>query len=290
MSTGTGILISTCGKYRGLAEFTAEEISRAWPAHPELLFSGLEDGERALPLRDDARNWMKVTRSACDDLLAAGWTAAYVVLDDHPPLGPGHGSHLNETLPRMMAEMRAVSVSLSGYGQGRRRHGSSVKWEGHDFDLCSPDEPWKFPLHPALWRLEALREILDRLIRSLPESEHTPWAFERRGGAPDADLPENLKNASYRIDGLKMAASPYPRGLKAMRFATDVYRFAVRRIMGADARAAVDGELLGVHHYFHGPYPLFWSGTMRKGALNPDLLFFLKLTGREDWLPATARP
>jgi len=282
----TCILLSTCEKYRALAEFTTARIRESWAAPPPMRFAGIAQREDALPLRDDPGNWMRVTRSACGDLLDAGFENAWVILDDHPPLGPCHSQHLNVTLPRMMAETRAVSIALSGYGQGRRRQGRIVRWGGFDFDLCAPDALWKFPLHPALWRLDALREILDRLIASLPEAEHTPWAFERRGGAPDADLPPELKCASYRINGLELAAAPHPPGLKALRLVTDAYRFAVRAVMGETARSAVDGELLGVHHYYHGPYPLFWSGMMRKGAVNQDFLFFLRLTGRTELLAA----
>src|SRR5690606_9705333 len=124
-----------------------------------------------------------------------------------------------------------------------------------------------------LWRLDALRDILDGLIARLPEDEHTPWAFERKGGAPDSGLPENLIARSYRIEGRGKSAAPYPKGLAAMRAATDVFRFAARVVGGDNARATVDSRVLGVHHYYHGPYPLFWSGLMRKGCVNSDAIY-----------------
>lgn len=279
----TCVLISTCEKYCTLAEFTRARLAEFWPELPPVRFAGLESHPEALPLRDDARNWMKLTRSACEDLLAGGAEFAYVLLEDHPPLGPCDARRLNDELPAMMRELDAVSISLSGFGQGRKRFGKPVRWRDWNLDLCLPTTLWKFPLHPALWRLEALREILDRLIARLPETEHTPWAFERRGGAPDSGLPENLISRSYRIEGRDKAVAPYPSGLGAMRVATDVFRFAARVLADANAREAVDQRLLGVHHYYHGPYPLFWSGLMRKGRVNSDALYFLKLTGRQGW-------
>lgn len=283
MAPRTCVLLSTCERYRALAEVTVKRLRAEWAELPPVRWCGLAKHADGLELRDDPGNWMQVTRSACEDLLAEGFGAAYVILDDHSPLGPCHSEHLNRTLPEMMGELGAVSVSLSGWGQGRKRFGDAVRWREFDFDRCRAETLWKFPLHPALWRLEALREILDRLIAGLPEAEQTPWAFERKGGAPDADLPLELKTGSYRIDGREMAAGRYPSGLRVLRLATEVYRAGVRRWMGVGAGAAVEDRLAGVRHYYHGPFPLFWSGIMRKGRLNEDLLFFLRVTGRSGW-------
>lgn len=282
----TCILISTCDRYRPLTEFTRARLREFWADAPPLRLSGITGDPLALPLRDDPRNWMRVTRSACDDLLADGFAHAYLILEDHPPLGRCHAEHLNVTLPAMMRELGAVSISLSGYGQGREIHGKIAKWRDWELDRCRPDTLWKYPLHPALWRLDALRDLLDRLIAWLPEEEHTPWAFERRGGSQEAGLPESLTAHSYRIEGTAHAAIPLPGKLSNFKAATDVYRFAVRNFVGETARTVIDERLLGVHHYYHGPYPLIWSGLMRKGALNPNALFFFSLFGRKDWVAA----
>ncbi len=278
------VLISTFERYRVLAEFTERRIREYWAKVPEIRYAGLADHAAGLELRDDPRNWMRVTRSACDDLMADGFDAAYVILDDHPPMDRCFARHLNRTIPRMMADLDAVSVSLSGWGQGREVYGTKVKSEGFTLDRCGKDAEWKYTLHPTLWRLADLREILDRLIAILPEAEQNPWAFERRGGAPDVDLPERLKTGCYRVEGRALALKPCARKLRVLRVMTDLYRYGIRRLMGDLARDAVDGELMGVHHAYNGPYPLFWSGILRKGKLNPDFLFYLKLTGRTYWL------
>ncbi len=280
----TCILVSTCEKYRPLADFTRARLREFWAGAPPLRLCGFVGDPCALPLRDDPRNWMKVTRSACLDLMADGFDQAYLILEDHPPLGRCHAQHLNETLPAMMRELGAVSISLSGYGQGRDPHGRMTKWRDWELDRCAPTALWKYPLHPALWRLDALRDLLDRLIAWLPEAEHTPWAFERRGGSKEANLPDELTAHCYRIEGRSHAAIKYPAMLDRFKSATDVYRYAVRTVVGDRARTAIDDRILGVHHYYHGPYPLIWSGLMRKGEINPNALFFLEIVGRKDWV------
>ncbi len=282
----TCILISTCEKYRPLAEFTRARIREFWKDAPPMRLCGIADDPCALPLRDDPRNWMKVTRSACEDLIADGFAQAYLILEDHPPLGTCHAVHLNETLPAMMRELDAVSISLSGWGQGREPMGDWVKWRDWELDRCKASNLWKFPLHPALWRLDALRAILDHLIAKLPEEEQTPWAFERKGGAPDSGLPDALIANSYRIEGRTTAVKKYPAKFEWLKSATDVYRYAVRSIAGEEARAAVDERIMGVHHYYHGPYPLIWSGVLRKGRVNPNALFLLTVGKRKDWIEA----
>lgn len=282
----TCILLSTCERYRPLTEFTRARIREFWSGSLPLRLAGIAGDPLALPLRDDPRNWMRVTRSACDDLMAEGFAQAYLLLEDHPPLGPCHAQHLNVTIPALMRETGAVSIALSGYGQGRKTHGEIVKVSKWELDRCRPDTLWKYPLHPALWRLEALRELLDRLIAWLPETEHSPWAFERKGGSPEAGLPESLTAHSYRIAGHAHAATPMPAGLDAFKSATDFYRFLVRKFAGEVARSAIDARLLGAHHYYHGPYPLIWSGLMRKGELNPNALFLFSLIKRPEWISA----
>ncbi|MGH8047252.1 MAG: hypothetical protein ACREKL_08395 [Chthoniobacterales bacterium] len=280
----TCILVSTCDKYRPLADFTRARIGEFWKDAPPMRLCGIADEANALPLRDDPRNWMKITRSACDDLMAEGFTQAYVILDDHPPLGTCHATHLNETLPAMMRELGAVSIALSGWGQGREPMGGAVHWRDWELDHCQKKNLWKFPLHPALWRLDALRRILDYLITTLPESEHTPWAFERKGGASDSGLPDELTTLSYRIEGRSKAAKKFPTKFDWLKYSTDLYRYAVRMIGGDRARTALDERILGVHHYYHGPYPLIWSGLMRKGRINPNALFLFAVGRRDDWI------
>ncbi len=85
------------------------------------------------------------------------------------------------------------------------------------------------------------------------------------------------------LAGPENDASAFAEWLKS---STDLYRYAVRMIAGESARAAVDERILGVHHYYHGPYPLVWSGLMKKGVLNPNAVFLLLVGRRTDWIEA----
>jgi len=279
------ILLSTCDRYRPLAEFTSRAIQEQWTDHPEVFVSGLSStGENHLPLEDPPRDWMAVTRSACSNLLERGFDSVYLLLEDHPPLGRCNATALNEELPHAMAQLDATSLALSGYGQRRATHGKVVRAIGKHFDHVPVSQLWKFPLHPALWNLERLAAILDQLIEKLPENEHTPWAFERVGGNPKSDLPLVLKASSYRIDGLEwtVGSSPHARRLPlaAFQFLGDVGKFFVRVGAGAEAREAWDRKLRWLYCWYDGPYPLFWSGAMQKGQPNQDLLRFLRASGQ----------
>ncbi len=287
-----GILISTCERYRPMALFTAQQLRRLWENTPPLFSCGLEsalDPKCAeLPLRDDPKDWMAVTLSACLDLRSRGISQAYVILDDHPPLARCHAEHLNRTIPEMMNELGATSISLSGYGQRRRRMGQILRWRSWDVDRVPATELWKFPLHPALWDLNALQAILEHLMATLPVEEHTPWAFERKGGDPDSTLPDHLKANSYRLCGEQMTSRPgyFLRHLplRFAQFGADVLRFATSIVGGDQARARMDSALRWLDCPYDGPYPLFWSGLMAKGKINPHLATYLSVTGRRHLL------
>ena len=64
---------------------------------------------------------------------------------------------------------------------------------------------------------------------------------------------------------------------RAELFAFDVLRFFIRILAGQGVRDRFDARYLGPYHFYDGPYPLFWSGVMKKGRVNPDLIFFLRL-------------
>ncbi len=285
------ILLSTCERYRSMAEFTVRQLQKFWPDHPPLFSCGLNDlleDTRPLPLRDPVEDWMAVTLSACRDLRQKGFRQAYVILDDHPPLARCHSEHLNVTIPAMMEALDAVSIALSGYGQRRRVFGQIVRWRQWEVDRVPAEQLWKFPLHPALWNLETLQVILEFLVAALPPSEHTPWAFERKGGDPHSSLPAKLKENSYRLCGVRMTA----RGMRVLRhlplrlaqFAADVLRFGARVLGGAEARSRMDQACRWLDCPYDGPYPLFWSGLVAKGKINTHLVSYLRATGQSQLL------
>ncbi len=275
------ILIPTFEKYRLVAEFTRTQLDRHWPGHPPVFFCGLPgEGSALLPLRDDPADWMALVRTAAVDLQARGFRQCYLVLDDHPPLDRCHTTHLGETLPRLMDELGASFINLQGWGQYRPRQGADLGAKYFHLEKPAREYLWKFALHPGLWNLRAFTAILDVLLQEPALSERTCWKFERRAGHRDFPLPQHLCDTAYRVNGAAMSARPAHRMRAALRrvelFAFDVLRFGIRICAGQAARDRFDARFLGVYHFYDGPYPLFWSGLMKKGRLNDDLVFLLR--------------
>lgn len=288
------ILVPTFEKYRTVAEYTHAQIDRHWPGHPPIFFCGLAgEGAHLLSLRDDPADWMALVRTAVGDLQGRGFRQCYLVLDDHPPLDRCHVEHLNETLPRFMEDLGASFINLQGWGQHRPRQGIELGPQYFHLEKPARAYLWKFALHPGLWRLSAFGEILDVLLRAPELAEHTCWKFERRAGAPDFNVPPRWRDTAYRVCGTALSARParhlHAFGRQVELFAFDGLRFLLRVFAGQKARDRFDARYLGVYHFYDGPYPLFWSGVMKKGRLNEDLVFFLRWRRRRDQLDELRR-
>lgn len=287
------VLMPTAPQYAGLARWTAGQIRRFWPEVSGICFCGMPEqgaenlgpGERILPWREDAANWMRVARAACEDLLNEGARQVYLILDDHPPLARCAADLLGGILPRMAEELGMTSLVLGGYGPLNRRKGRVVSWEGWKPECLPLSEPWKLPLHPALWNLERLHGILTHLIGHLPENEQNPWAFERigsnaeRGGVRREWLENCWRTAAWSM------SSPEARALHGwrdyfLRQALRVCQADIWIFAGAAGREFFRQRTAGVWHPRIGPYPCFWSGVMKKGKLNAEYLFYAGLKGR----------
>ena len=273
------ILIPTFPACADVARFTASRIEKFWPSHPPLFFCGLEEGQ--IPVSSLEADWMSTLLEACDVLWKGSFRKIYLLLDDHPPLGPCHSLHLNRTLPAILQDLEAVSISLLGPGQGRQAFGSRVVVSGFPLDHVPPDQLWKFSLHPVLWNLKILRALLREMISFLPLADRTPWAFERRGGAPDAPLPNEWKSGNYRIRGGAMR-------LQALHPCTSLARRAARGLELTAAlikkRGVVQRRFGFIRHIYEGPYPLLWSGLMKKQKVNPDFLYYTQILANQDFL------
>lgn len=208
-------------------------------------------------------------------------------MDDHPPLAACHEKHLSETLPRMAEELETTSLVTGGYGPLNARKGTVVRWRGFTPERLPLSQPWKLPLHPALWDLQRLHEILLQLIARLPDSEHTPWAFERTGSDPEkGGVRKDWLSACWRVNALETST---PEALRLHNFRDRMVRLALRVsacdalvFAGRDGRDAVVDALAGLNHPRIGPYPCFWSGVMKKGRLNPDYLFYARFKNRPE--------
>jgi len=277
----------TAPHYLQLAQWTCGQIARFWPGHPRIYLCGAEGDDRALPLRDDPRDWMRVVSAACEDLLADGCRQAYVILDDHPPIALCHGKHLAETLPRMAKELGATSLVTGGYGPLNGRKGKVVRWNGYTPERLPLSQPWKLPLHPALWNLQRLHDILKHLITHLPEKEHSPWAFERIGSDPEkGGLSREWLSACWRVNAFEMSTSDARRLHGArdwfLRQAMRVFLWDALAFGGRCGKEHLQKTISGLWHPRIGPYPCFWSGVMRKGQLNADYLFYARFKNRPE--------
>jgi hypothetical protein len=189
-----------------------------------------------------------------------------------------------------MDELGASFIALHGWSKYRPQQGERLGARYCDLERSKREYLWKFSLHPGLWDMGALVDIIDVLLRNPDLKEHTCWKFERRSGAADFDLPARWQDKAFRIRGAAMSAQPAgrlrekPQNLEL--FAFDVLRFFIRILAGQGARDRFDARYLGLYHYYDGPYPIFWSGLIKKGRLNPDLLFYLRWRGRRGELDA----
>ena len=194
------ILISTCDAYKELASWTAKTIDRYWRPHPRVFFCGSRDTRDGvwIPMTRDPVDWMGITLDAAAALQERGYKKCYLVLDDHAPVFSCHASHLNDTIPYLMDKIDATYIGLNGWGQpGREKNGKVLGQDFYYIENVSPDYPWKYQLHPGLWCLSSLIEILKTLTRQLPIEKHNPWSFERRSGEAGSRLQENLKRRAY---------------------------------------------------------------------------------------------
>lgn len=277
------ILLSTCESYRRIAEFTCSRIDRLWAYHPPIFCCGSNSGNKKswLPLVDEQTDWMKILFTATFELIDRGYSQVYLILDDHPPLWKCHEKHLNKTIPEMMAQLKAVYMGLNGWGQGRALTGSIMNNNYFRVENVSQDYLWKFQLHPALWDLFFLHQLLKGMIEKLPVELHSPWAFERRTGTVEADIPEEWKKSSYRICGQSMTRSSLRKNyFFLVRWIVKVMRFFAGKIIGIEAWKKIDQGFAFLFQYYEGPYPLIWSGAIKKGKLNKDLIRYLKFHGK----------
>ena len=261
--------------YRWLAPLLQSQLDRHWPAHPPLVCAGLTEAEAAglpaIAVHDPAlpRDWCVFMREACETLRQRGVTRCYLIPEEHPPLGPCHAEHLNETLPGLLDELDASYISLLGWDNRRSVHYGpslgSARW--HLRDLRVPLGP-RFQLHPALWRLDALIACLDATL-ALPK--HSPWSFETTARRADAPLPQKMKDGCYRVSATAMSARPPgAAGRMTRKFAHVVWRRLSGLTSWLPPRArTADWSALKFDHFFDdGPYPLFFGGVMVKGTVN----------------------
>ncbi|MFZ4778377.1 MAG: hypothetical protein ACOYM3_23655 [Terrimicrobiaceae bacterium] len=294
----TGILIATYDRQEALARWTAARIRLLWPGHPPVFFSGLtRRGEGNLGFEGDSRDWMNVNLQAVRQLIGRGFQRAYLILDDHPPVGSCYADYLNDRLPELSGNLHAACIGLLGYGQHRRREGH-ILGPAEDFlEHSLPAYRWKFSLHPGLWTLEDLQTLLECRMKTYPHGQRTPWNFERHRDVPGDPRVDSIAGRCFRIRGASCLAPD--AGARAtlffesgLRLLADTELFAAKLAGGKAARDSAELRRLWMFGHYLGPYPIFWSGCMRQGKPHRDFEKWLARFGsrelRASWKAAKA--
>lgn len=270
----TAILVSTFDRYEVLARWTAERIHREWPEHPTVFFSGLSSREPdSLGFDGDSKDWMSVTLHAVKSLQDRGFSHAYLILDDHPPVGKCNSSFLNESLPKLALKTNAAHISLLGYGQHRSLEGVIEIFDGIRLERLPDSYRWKFSLHPGLWNLADLDFVLKQRMAQYHDRERTPWNFERHRDLADDPISQDCGARCHRIFGsgnLVESASFFLLREAWMRLEADIAMFFAKLTGGPTARASVEQKNLWRFGHYAGPYPLYWSGCLRQGRIHAD--------------------
>lgn len=282
------ILIPVWHGYQWMAPLTWELLQRHWPAHPPISFVGLSGGERDLPAlpvssQTERGNWTAVLREGVRQVREKGVDYVYLIAEEHVPLASCHERHLNETLPRLMEEMPAVYISLMGWDNRRYTSKSPVLGpERFRMKHLAGDRDPRFHLHPALWRTEALEACCDLALRDAGKNG-SAWHFEKANDRMENALPESWKHQCYQICAEAMSVRAPSR---AQHVAGALERTVFHKLMALypliPSRSLANryARAAGFDDFFcDGPYPMFYSGVMAKGRINPYLEKFL---GRRD--------
>ncbi len=283
------ILISTCDKHADLAVLTIDLIHKRWKDHPSIFVCGVSrpipGAVETLPLKNDEWDWVGIAESAAGALMEKGYQQCYLILEDHPPLQPCNETHLNSTLPALMEKLDAAYIGLYGWGQNTRSAGKPLSAEFYRLQHQEETFLWQYSLHPALWRLNALKAVLNALpIIEGDAASRSAWAFERRSGSVQSQIPAEWRGRAYRVYGLGMLGGRFRfvrRAARRMLFmAVNLTVLIAGKLMGSAARDRLLNFVLSETLFFDGPYPMYWSGVMQKGSLNKNFEKFLLLRRR----------
>ena len=278
----TCILIPSYEKYRVLAGFTASQIDRCWRDHPPIFFCGLSApvraGDTTLSLRRDGADWIGILSDAVHDIREEGFGSVYLILDDHPPLGVCRYDILNTVLPQILLNKNAENICLFGSGQGRDVEGKVTRQYRFGVEQLPDSYSWRYSLHPGLWSLQALNDLLLKLSFEITTIDDcTPWAFERISGALSAQSNRGQLTQCYRLAEPVMSASLGDKIIGVLyRVLARSSRTFAGIVGGASAWERTSERFDFIHHYFDGPYPMIWQGVMAKGHFNPEFPRFCR--------------
>jgi hypothetical protein len=280
------ILLPTWDEYLPVAHFTLNQLETCWSGHPQVFVCGVAEAPAPvatlLALTVDPSDWVGIVLDAVRRLAAQGVDWLYLILDDHPPIGPCNADYLNRRLPETAAGLRAIQVNLLGWDQYQPQDGVVLGPEHLFWQRNSPSFRGKFSLHPGLWHVLALRRMLESLRLNAPDVR-SARGFEGATHSACLELDPQLLERTYRVRGDGFTARDRWHESRHVRTVTRELICPARlaaRLGGARRLAAFDAALVTYCRYVNGPYPMFWSGLVRGRRLHEEALQFLAWTGQ----------
>lgn len=271
------ILVSVWHGYRWIAPLTLKLLDRYWPDHPPVWFCGLGEAgglpSLGLDPKVDCSNWSQVTLDGVKQMRQKGYDLLYLVAEEHVPLAPCHEEHLNSTLPRLIGELPAVYISLMGWDNRRFPSRSPLLGNArHKLkQLIGARDP-RFHLHPALWRADALQACCELALRN-PEKNGSAWHFEKINDRDREHHPQEWRSQCYQIHSASLRRdrpSVFRRAAETAEILLFRKLMALVPLIRPPQAAALYARTVGFDNVFcNGPYPMFFSGIMAKGRINP---------------------
>jgi len=271
------ILVPVWHSYRWMAPLTLRLLDRFWPSHPPVWFCGLGvcGSMPSLPVGPgtDLTNWSAMVLEGVENLRRRGIELVYLVAEEHVPLAPCNEEALGATLPALMRGLPAVYISLMGWDNRRFPSKSPLlSSERHRLKHLVGERDPRFHLHPALWRIDTL-EACCRLALADPGKNGSAWHFEKINDRECGNHPPAWKSECYQIDSASLRVNP-PGPVRRAAGSLEIMVF--RKLMALVPLLRNPGLAAAYMRCFRfddvycdGPYPMFFSGIMAKGKINP---------------------
>lgn len=263
----TCILVSVWPDYRWLVPILEGMLAEFWPGHPELILTS-EVG--------NGRNWTRNLLAGVEEAEKSGFDAVYLINEEHVPISPCNLDFLGSTLPKLASELGAVYVSLFGW-DNKRFCSKSPLLDSEKFQwmrLVGPRDP-RFHLHPAWWRLDALKACCHLVLEDGRENG-SAWHFEKMCDDDDANLPKKFIASCYQVCAASCGVQSNGAFNKAIRF---FERWLGNKAMAILPHIKADflrSAWLGFWKFDDvvslGAYPMVFSGVLAKRKINPAFL------------------
>ena len=286
------ILITVYHPYRWTAPFTWKMIEKFWPDHPPVYFCGLTSEEAGvlphIPVKDAGlpRVWADFAWDAAIKLQSDGFEAVYFFLEDHMPLDHCHVENLKNLLPELLNTLPASYIGLMGWDNKRfaTRSGPLLPEDQCKLRHLVNERAPRFHLHPSLFRMDALVACLTALKQY---DKTNPWGFEKLCDKPGAPLPAEFKQSCYQICGSRMALRRPGKIAGLAAWLRDWFHHRVMSLMPLANKYGFGSwffRTVGFDNFFYnGPFPMFYSGVMAAGRVNPFFVRYLEASKDPDF-------